>query len=123
MRSLEPLCDQVNLQCPSPGPSLPPLPSLEAHKKHNNESRSSQENSPEKKALLNKELQHLRRESAEKRNKPGNGKRACLQRRETKLTRGVPAFCGARRQNEEDDNSGTAFVDYGRIGHTRFRNV
>jgi len=43
--------------------------------------------------------------------------------RETKLTRGVPAFCGARRQNEEDDNSGTAFVNYGRIGHTRFRNV
>lgn len=28
MRSLEPLCDQVNLQCPSPGLSLPPLPSL-----------------------------------------------------------------------------------------------
>jgi len=100
------------------------LPSLEAHKKHNNESRSSQKNSPEKKsASLNKELKHLRRESVEKRNKPDTTGKGRLQRRETKLTRGVPAFCGARRQNEEDENSGTAFVDYGRIGHTRFRNV
>jgi hypothetical protein len=54
--------------------------------------------------------------------KPDNGKRTSREKRNKPDTRSA-FLCGARRQNEEDDNSGTVFVDYGRIGHTPVRNV